>query len=125
VHILTYFDKGVQYMYMNKGYIVPIILVVLLLVLAGFVVVGGPSQKVPTNEIKNTGSINTQEQEKVEDTNSITEEDSNASSTDEDTSEATSTIEDQIPTVACSSESDCAENQTCFIRPGGSEGYCY
>lgn len=124
---MTYFEKGVQCMYMSKGYIVPFILIALLLVLAGFIVVNAPANEVQINEVKNTNLAPIQEEG-----GEVSDEYPSASSTDEsvletdDTEENPTSNTDEVEEdpFACSENGECSNGKICYYKPGGTVGSC-
>jgi hypothetical protein len=122
---------------MNKGYLIPLTLVFLLVILAGIMLFGlksDNSQSVDNtkiqeivDDIQNTNHQNSS----IIDTfldginqNTNVKDDTTMDVIDTQT-EDSSTDTQAVSNQMCTDTSDCAPSQTCFIRPSDTQGYCF
>jgi hypothetical protein len=119
---------------MNKGYIVPIILIAVLIVLAGLVLFGPFTQTAtpnvqpePINQNTVEPVIETQLNQEEELPPIILNQDNQTPPVDTGVETGTSVSETSTntPTQVCRDTAECSSGQTCFIRPDGDTGYCF
>jgi hypothetical protein len=126
-------------MCMNKGYVVPLTLVFLLVILAGVTLFGlKPNNSREVDDVKIQNIVNTiqnMDQQNTDATDVILDETNQGTETNDDTitedtinidtQEDASTGNETISNQICTDVSDCAPGQTCFIRPSDTKGYCF
>ncbi len=103
----------------SQGYIVPIILIILLLILAGFFVFSDISIKNSTKKLDLPIFQATTTNEEPP----VIEDEMPVGTTTADVQEDKDPIPDQGK--VCMEDTDCNAGQTCFIRPGGPDGICF
>ncbi len=106
----------------QKGYILPIILIVLLLGLAGFFLF--TSQPVESPVLDETPLVATTTPIATTTISNTNNEDIGGEEIIDDDM-ASSTIEvDASVSNQCTTDNDCTENQVCYFKPGGNQGSC-
>jgi hypothetical protein len=103
----------------QKGYILPIILVIILLVLAGFIVFTQKQVIAPESEesLFATSTTDTIDSSIATTTNSIED-----APSDDPVSTTTDSVEDV--SIQCVQNEECSDGGTCYFEPGGSIGVC-
>lgn len=103
----------------QKGYILPIILVIILLILAGFIIFTQKQVIAPESEesLFATSTTDIVDSPATTTINS-TEEVSN------DTPVSTSTESSENVSIECVENDDCSNGEVCYFKPGGTVGAC-
>ncbi len=101
----------------QKGYILPIVLIVILLTLAGFFIFSVKDQKSPVaEEMPVSNNVNS-----TTTLSDVFEENSN-----NQTATTSGEVEenDDLSSDQCLENSDCPEDSVCYFKPGGNIGAC-
>ena len=103
----------------QKGYILPIILVIILLILAGFIIFTQKQVIAPESEESLFATSTTNIEDSVVATTTDSTENT---STDDTVSTTTDSIEEV--SVECVENKDCSGDQVCYFKPDGTVGAC-
>jgi apolipoprotein N-acyltransferase len=105
---------------MNKGYIIPMTIIVLLLIAGGFVVFSQKPVSSPTIERVTSVEVQTTSTQTTSDTSEEVQE-IEETPLEED---ATTTTSIQTELLQCLKNEDCPDDKVCYFKPEGKIGSC-